>query len=63
MALKKELRLELQETTKKELAGYVKGGKDSLKLVLILNAGHSAPMDQPQWTLRMVEAFINNELE
>ena len=55
--------MELQETTKKELAGYVKGGKDSLKLVLILNAGHSAPMDQPQWTLRMVEAFVNNELE
>ena len=33
-----------------------------LKLVLILNAGHSAPMDQPQWTLRMVEAFINDQL-
>jgi len=59
---RKALWLYNEETTKQDLAGYVKGGKDSLKLVLILNAGHSAPMDQPQWTLRMVEAFINDQL-
>lgn len=50
-----------QETTKKELAGYVKG-KGNLKVVLVHNAGHSVPMDQPQWALRMVDAFIRNDL-
>ena len=43
------------------MSGYVKGD-GNFKLMLIRNAGHSAPMDQPQWTLRMVEAFINGTL-
>ena len=49
----------LQETTRKELAGYVKGD-GNLKFVLIRNSGHSVPMDQPQWALRMVDAYIND---
>ena len=48
----------LQETTQHDLAGYVKG-KGNIKLALIRNAGHSAPMDQPQWTLRLIESFVN----
>ena len=47
-----------QETTQHDLAGYVKG-KGNIKLALIRNAGHSAPMDQPQWTLRLIESFVN----
>ena len=43
------------------MAGYVKGDGNT-KLMLIRNAGHCAPMDQPQWALRMLEAFINNTL-
>ena len=45
-----------QETTTRELGGYVKGD-GNLKFMLLRNAGHSAPMDQPQWALRMVEKF------
>ena len=44
-----------------ELSGYVKGD-GNLKLMLIGNAGHSVPVDQPQWMLRIVEAFINGTL-
>ena len=44
-----------------ELSGYVKGD-GNLKLMLIRNAGHSVPVDQPQWMLRIVEAFINGTL-
>ena len=56
-----------QDTEQQELAGFVKevcslhfadrlvvatqGG--SLRLVLVRNAGHSVPLNQPQWTLRL----------
>lgn len=44
-----------------ELAGYVKGD-GNLKFMLVRNAGHSVPMDQPQWMLRIVDSFIKDEL-
>jgi carboxypeptidase C (cathepsin A) len=53
--------LVLQETAHHELAGYVKGS-GGLKVMMMRNAGHSAPMDQPQWALRMVQAFIDGTL-
>ena len=51
----------LQETAQSELSGYVKGTPD-FQFMLIRNAGHSAPMDKPEWVMRMVESFINGTL-
>jgi len=51
----------IQETMQNELAGYVKGD-GNLKFLLVRNAGHSVPIDQPQWMLRIVESFINGNL-
>ena len=50
-----------EETGQKELSGYVKGD-GNLKFMLLRNAGHSAPVDQPQRTLRMLESFIGDTL-
>jgi vitellogenic carboxypeptidase-like protein len=55
------IKFNFQVTMQQELAGYVKGD-GNLKLMLVRNAGHSVPMDQPQWALRMVEAFIDGNL-
>ena len=52
------IKIDFQETTQHDLAGYIKG-KGNTKLALLRNAGHSAPMDQPQWTLRLIESFVN----
>ena len=39
------------DTNTQELAGFVKRG-GNLRLVLLRNAGHSVPINQPQWALR-----------
>ena len=39
------------DTDVQELAGFVKKG-GNLRLVLMRNAGHSVPINQPQWALR-----------
>ncbi|XP_059087437.1 venom serine carboxypeptidase-like [Tigriopus californicus] len=50
-----------EEIAQRELAGYLKH-YGNLSFVLIRNAGHSVPVDQPQWALRMVEGFITGAL-
>ena len=50
-----------EETTQRELSGYVKGG-ETFKFMLLRNAGHSAPMDQPQRAWLMVDAFLRGTL-
>lgn len=50
-----------EEIAQRELAGYLKH-EGKLSFVLIRNAGHSVPVDQPQWALRMVEGFITGTL-
>ena len=42
------------QTDSKELAGFVKKG-GNLRLVLVRNAGHSVPLNQPLWALRKIE--------
>ena len=43
-----------------ELAGYVKqAGK--LTEVLVRNAGHMVPADQPRWAFDLVSRFINDQ--
>ncbi|KAF5279196.1 hypothetical protein FQR65_LT03443 [Abscondita terminalis] len=42
-----------------ELAGYIKKGGNLVE-VLIRNAGHMAPTDQPLWTLKLITNFIAN---
>ena len=39
------------QTGQQELAGFVKKG-GNLRLVLVRNAGHSVPLNQPLWALR-----------
>lgn len=58
---KHELIFLFQEIAQRELAGYLKH-EGKLSFVLIRNAGHSVPVDQPQWALRMVEGFITGTL-
>lgn len=43
------------------LAGYIKKASNFAEVV-ILNAGHMVPTDQPQASLELLERFINNEL-
>jgi vitellogenic carboxypeptidase-like protein len=50
-----------QDTGRKELAGFVKKG-GNLRLVLVRNAGHSVPINQPQWALRLLEEFVGGRL-
>jgi len=50
-----------QVTKQQELAGFVKRG-GHLRLVLMRNAGHSVPINQPQWALRLVEEFVSGRL-
>ncbi|CAH1392267.1 unnamed protein product [Nezara viridula] len=45
-----------------ELAGFYKKAK-TLTEVLVRNAGHMVPQDQPKWALDMITRFINNTFE
>lgn len=49
------------DTNVQELAGFVKKG-GNLRLVLLRNAGHSVPINQPQWALRLLEDFVGDRL-
>jgi len=49
------------DTNTQELAGFVKKG-GNLRLVLMRNAGHSVPINQPQWALRLLEDFVSDRL-
>ncbi|CAH1173952.1 unnamed protein product [Phaedon cochleariae] len=42
-----------------DLAGYVKQA-GNLTEVLVRNAGHTAPSDQPEWMLDLISSFIRN---
>ncbi|XP_015433612.1 PREDICTED: venom serine carboxypeptidase [Dufourea novaeangliae] len=44
----------------KDLAGYTKT-VDNLTEVLVRNAGHMVPFDQPQWALDLVTRFTHNK--
>lgn len=43
-----------------DVAGYVKVA-GNLTVVLVRNAGHMVPKDQPKWALDMIRRFINNK--
>lgn len=43
------------------LAGYVRKA-DNFADVMILNAGHMVPTDQPQAALHIIDKFINDEI-
>jgi len=43
-----------------ELAGYVKS-VDNLTEVLVRNAGHMVPYDQPKWALDLITRFTHNK--
>ncbi|XP_011266004.2 venom serine carboxypeptidase-like [Camponotus floridanus] len=43
-----------------ELAGYVKS-VDNLTEVLVRNAGHLVPFDQPKWALDLITRFTHNK--
>nr|XP_023024517.1 venom serine carboxypeptidase-like [Leptinotarsa decemlineata] len=43
-----------------DLAGYVKSA-GNLTEVLVRNAGHLVPADQPKWSLDMISKFVRNE--
>lgn len=43
-----------------DLAGYVKQA-GNLTEVLVRNAGHMVPSDQPKWALDLISRFINNK--
>lgn len=47
---------------KDHVAGYVKKA-GNLTEVLIRNAGHMVPQDQPKWALNMIRRFINNKFD
>ncbi|CAH1391290.1 unnamed protein product [Nezara viridula] len=42
-----------------ELAGFTKSAKGFTE-VLVRNAGHYIPMDQPKWTMDLINRFVNN---
>lgn len=44
----------------KELAGYTKS-VDNLTEVLVRNAGHMVPFDQPKWALDLITRFTHNK--
>lgn len=44
----------------KELAGYTKT-VDNLTEVLVRNAGHMVPVDQPKWALDLITRFTHNK--
>lgn len=44
----------------KELAGYVKTA-GYLTEVLVRNAGHMVPADQPSWALDLISRFTRNK--
>ena len=43
----------------RELMGYNQSG-GGLDFVLVLNSGHMVPIDQPSWSLKILEDFIIN---
>lgn len=43
-----------------EIAGYYKVAGNLVEM-LVRNAGHIAPRDQPRWTLNMLTRFLKNE--
>lgn len=43
-----------------ELAGYAKVAR-KLTLVLVRNAGHMVPMDQPKWSVDLISRFTRNK--
>lgn len=45
-----------------EVAGYVKRA-GNLTEVLVRNAGHMVPSDQPQWALDLITRFIKNDFK
>lgn len=44
----------------KELAGYAKVAR-KLSVVLVRNAGHMVPMDQPKWAVDLITRFTQNK--
>lgn len=44
----------------KEVAGYIKHA-GNITDVLVRNAGHMVPKDQPKWALDLITRFINND--
>lgn len=44
-----------------EIAGYVKSA-GNLTEVLVRNAGHMVPADQPRWAFNLINQFVNNKL-
>ncbi|XP_053616890.1 venom serine carboxypeptidase-like [Plodia interpunctella] len=46
---------------KNEIAGYVKKA-GNLTEVLVRNAGHMVPHDQPKWALDLITRFVNGKL-
>ena len=43
-----------------QVAGYVRQAKN-LKQVMVRNAGHILPYDQPKWAFDMIQRFIQDK--
>lgn len=47
---------------KNELAGYIKQA-GNLTEVLVRNAGHLVPKDQPEWAFDLISKFVSNDIK